>query len=152
MYNPLGRTPEEALYPALRKLGIAYYIYSPLAGGFFSRTTDQLRTPPEGSRMDQMKVFSNMYVNDVSLDLHDKLSEVCRKEDMSVKEATLRWLMHHSVLGENDGIILGASSQQQMEENLTACEAGTLPGSVVEGFETMWKEWKAAGKALPASF
>lgn len=134
----------------LRKLGIAFYAFSPLGGGFFSRPVDELRKPPPGSRFDQMKVFSTLYVNDVSLELHGQLTKACDLEQISVKEATLRWLMHHSALGENDGVILGAASREQMEENVVVCERGPLPESIVMAFEEMWRGWVAAGKALPA--
>ncbi|KAK5109099.1 hypothetical protein LTR62_007556 [Meristemomyces frigidus] len=151
MYNPLARTGEQTLFPTLRKLGMAFYGYSPMAGGYFSKSADQLRTPAQGSRMDQMKHFSNMFVNDVSLKLHDDLDRICREEDLTVKEATLRWLTHHSILGDEDGVIVGASSKEQMQENLQACEAGPLPKIVVDSFEAMWKGWQDAGKALPAT-
>lgn len=35
-YNAIGRSPEAELFPVLRKHGIAFYAYSPAAGGFFS--------------------------------------------------------------------------------------------------------------------
>ncbi|KAK5689322.1 hypothetical protein LTR17_026339 [Elasticomyces elasticus] len=122
----------------------------PLAGGFFSKTADQLRTPAAGGRMDQMKHFADMYVNDMSLKMHDCLTQSCEAEKLAVKEATLRWLFHHSVLGAEDGVILGGSSIEQMEENLEACKRGLLPESVVDCFEGMWKQWQDTGKATPA--
>lgn len=143
-FNPLSRTAETALFPTLRKLGMAFYGYSPLAGGYFSRPTEQLRNPPAGGRMDQMKVFSNIYVNDLSLKLHESLEKACQGEGLMLKDATLRYLMHHSALGADDGVILGASSLEQMEENLTACEKGPLPGSVVSAFEDLWTEYRKA--------
>ncbi|TKA79124.1 hypothetical protein B0A55_02422 [Friedmanniomyces simplex] len=150
MYNPLTRTGEQTLFPTLRKLGIAFYAFSPLAGGYFSKSTDQLRTPASGGRMDQMKHFAFVYVNDVSLEMHDRLTQACEAEGLMVKEATLRWLFHHSILGTEDGVILGGSSTEQMKENVKACEGGSLPGRVVECFEGMWTQWQEAGKATPA--
>lgn len=92
-----------------------------------------------------MQVFSAMYVNDLSLEIHDTLSEACNAEGLTLKEATLRWLMHHSILGEEDGIILGASSLAQMEENLQACQGGPLSEDVVGEFERAWERFSAAG-------
>ncbi|KAF2160515.1 hypothetical protein M409DRAFT_29135 [Zasmidium cellare ATCC 36951] len=143
-YNPLLRTTETALFPTLRRLGMVFYAYSPLGGGYFSRPTEQLRTPPAGGRMDQMKVFSSIYVNNLSLKLHEMLEEACKKEDLSLKTATLRYLTHHSALGKDDGIILGASSLEQMEQNLEACEGDPLPDVVVSAFETLWAEYRKA--------
>lgn len=85
-----------------------------------------------------MKHFHSMYVNDVSLSAHEKLLRVCEAQGVGMKAAALRWLMHHSGLGEGDGVVLGASSLEQMEENLGACEGGRLPGEVVDVLEDMW--------------
>jgi aflatoxin B1 aldehyde reductase len=144
-YNALARAGEKELFPLLRKHNIAFYAYSPLAGGYFSRPATELRAPPEGSRMNQMQVFSAMYVNDLSLEIHDALGKACEAEGLTLKEATLRWLMHHSILGEEDGVILGASSLGQMEENLRACEGGPLSGEIVGEFERAWERFSGAG-------
>lgn len=101
--------------------------------------------------MDQMKHFANMYVSDLTLRLHERLTQVCEKEGLTVKEATLRWLMHHSALGDRDSVILGGSSTEQMDANLTACEGGSLPQSIVDCFEDMWTQFQKSGKAPPAS-
>ncbi|EME49363.1 hypothetical protein DOTSEDRAFT_68219 [Dothistroma septosporum NZE10] len=144
-FNPLSRAAEEQLFPTLRKLNMSFYAFSPLGGGYFSKSTEELRVPPAGGRFDQMKHFKSMYVNDLSLELHDMLSSACAEEGVTLKAATLRYLAHHSALGSQDAIILGASSQGQMEENLEACEAGPLPGSVVAAFETLWARYKGHG-------
>lgn len=91
-----------------------------------------------------------MFVNDLSLRLHEDLTRVCQENGLTVKEATLRWLLHHSVLEDQDGIILGAASAEQMESNLQACSEGPLPSPIVASFENMWKEWTEAGKGPPA--
>ena len=148
-FNPLQRRAEFELLPTLRRLGIKFYAFSPLGGGFFSRTVEELRDPPKGARMDEMKVFKDIYVNETSVALLQKLTEVCESHGVKVKEATLRWYMHHGPLGEDDGVILGASSVQQVEENLRACEIGPLPEEIVDSFEDMWKVYKE--KAGPYS-
>lgn len=149
-YNALGRRGEESLFPTLRSLGMAFFAWAPLAGGWFARTDAELQSPPKGARMEQMAAFKNMYVNETSLALHKRLSEVCAQEGVGMKEAALRWLMHHSILSDQDGIILGGSSSEQMEENLNACQKGRLPSALVQEFEKMWTEWQEY--APPASF
>jgi aflatoxin B1 aldehyde reductase len=42
-YNPLIRSADALLFPTLRKLGISFYAFSPLGGGYFTRTVEQLR-------------------------------------------------------------------------------------------------------------
>lgn len=93
-------------------------------------------------------MFSKMYVSDLTLKLHDNLTLVCNAANVELKEATLRWLAHHSILGQEDGIILGASSEEQMRQNLQACERGPLPETVVAAFEDLWTQSSSAG--MPA--
>nr|POE77449.1 oxidoreductase siro [Quercus suber] len=141
-YNALARNPESLLLPTLRELGMKFYAFSPLAGGWFSRSDAELREPPVGARMQQMAAFKDLYVNDTSLALHRRLGERCGAQGVGMKEAALRWLMHHSALGAEDGVILGGSSTAQMEENLVACAKGPLPEVLVQEFERLWEEWK----------
>ena len=41
-YSVIARRPETTLFPLLRDLKIAFYAYSPLAGGFLTKTREQL--------------------------------------------------------------------------------------------------------------
>ncbi|OBS64802.1 hypothetical protein A6R68_06669, partial [Neotoma lepida] len=58
----------------------------------------------------------------------------------SMTSATLRWIYHHSQLkgGHGDAVILGMSSLQQLEQNLTLIEEGPLEPAVVEAFDQAW--------------
>lgn len=40
-YNAIARKQETELLPTLRKWGISFYAYSPLAGGFLTKTREQ---------------------------------------------------------------------------------------------------------------
>ena len=44
----------------------------------------------------------------------------CEAEGVTMPAAALRWMMHHSALAPaaHDGIILGATSVPQLEQNL----------------------------------
>jgi len=59
----------------------------------------------------------------------------------------LRWTLYHSLLsGEyNDGVIVGCSSLQQMEQNLTYIDQGPLPKHLVEEMEMVWQSVKGVG-------
>lgn len=45
-YNPATRSIERTLFPVLRDLRMAFYAYSPLAGGFLAKPLDQMYVPP----------------------------------------------------------------------------------------------------------
>lgn len=42
-YSAVARRQEEVLFPTLRKLGMSFYAYSPLAGGFLSKSKEQIQ-------------------------------------------------------------------------------------------------------------
>jgi aryl-alcohol dehydrogenase-like predicted oxidoreductase len=71
----------------------------PGAGGYFSKSVEELRVPPKGTRMDEMSAFQEIDVSDARIRLLESLREACDRHGMAVKEATLRWFMHHSALG-----------------------------------------------------
>ena len=48
-------------------------------------------------------------------------------------------MAYHSALTEEDGIILGASKVEQLEETVKGLEKGPLPEGVVERIEGVWK-------------
>ncbi len=54
--------------------------------------------------------------------------------------ATYRWLQYHSALDEGDGILIGASSVSQLQQNLEALSNhGPLPDLVVQAFTAAWE-------------
>lgn len=149
LYNPITRSNDEGLFPLLRKLNIAFYAWGPLGGGLLAKPIEDLLKPKPGTRYDEMRVFGDMYLNDDNIAALKKMNELCAKNDMSMMEATMRWMVNHSPLNDQDGIILGASSKEQVDATLTACEKGPLPSEIVEGWEDLWKSVLASGKAIP---
>ncbi|KAJ3472099.1 hypothetical protein NLG97_g11288 [Lecanicillium saksenae] len=54
-------------------------------------------------------------------------------------------MVHHSglrVIGGNDGIIVGVSSVEQLENNLDNIEKGPLPEEVVKALDQAWEASK----------
>lgn len=58
----------------------------------------------------------------------------------SMTSAALRWMYHHSHLKGDlgDGVIIGMSSMEQLDQNLSASEDGPLDERVVEAFKHAW--------------
>jgi len=71
-----------------------------------------------------------------------KFCKVCEEIGMNSTEASLRWIVHHSVLGEGDGIILGASRLDQLSGNVEMCRKGPLDEKVVKAVEELWETVK----------
>lgn len=121
---------------------MSFYAFSPLAGGLLAKDVNDILKPAKDSRYDAMKVFGDIFLNDTLLAGLEKQTKRCKDAGLSIMEATLRWFMHHSPLQSNDAFILGASTKEQIEASLSACEKGPLPENLADGFETMWEEIK----------
>jgi len=143
-YNPVARHLETDLFPLLRKLGIAFYAYSPLAGGFLTKTAADLDA---GAGRFNQQVLGGMYSS-----LYDKPSlrqalvdwnTIAEKEGVSKAELAYRWVAHHSALGsDEDGIIFGASRLEQVAQTAQSIKKGKLSGDAVQGIQQIWENVK----------
>jgi len=150
MYNPLTRDVEPELFPTLRRCGMRFYAYNPLAGGILSgkHSFKQVETNEvQTGRFDLNQGWAQAYRNRFwkieyfqALDLVKAalIEEFGNLETCTCVEATFRFMTHHMKLNSNDGIILGASSLAHFGQNIDACEKGPLPEKVVNAFEEGW--------------
>lgn len=144
-YHALQRTVEPELFPCLRHYGIAFYAFSPLAGGMLTDKYERTTTEHEqGSRYDprrmQGKNFRKRYWNEPYFAALDIIRPVASKLGITTAEAALRWSSHHSLMekSKGDALIIGASSAAQLEENLTYLEKDALPEELVKAFDEAW--------------
>ncbi|GAA5915833.1 hypothetical protein JCM5296_000696 [Sporobolomyces johnsonii] len=147
IYNALHRNVEAELFPCLRKLGLSFYAFNPLAGGFlagrYSRETED-EAVEKGSRFDpnstQGKLHRARYWNEPYFQAIDLLEPLMKQHNLTLLEIALRWMMHHSMLApeKGDNLIVGASSVQHLEANLSDLEKGPLPDEVVEALDEGW--------------
>ncbi|KAK1830832.1 NADP-dependent oxidoreductase domain-containing protein [Podospora conica] len=145
MYNAITRGIEPELLPALRRYGLDVVVYNPLAGGLFSgkiRSKDMV--PAEGRFSDTAKsgrMYRDRYYRDSTFRALATVEKAVEGAGLSMVETALRWVVHHSglkVKGGNDGVIIGVSSVQQLEENLDHLEKGPLPEEVVKALDEAW--------------
>lgn len=144
MYNGLSRKPEAELFPALRKLGMRFYAYNPLAGGMLTGKHANFNNDPPAGRFARLASYRERYWKESYFEAVGCLTECCRKAGVKPVEAAFRWLVRHSLLDASagDGIIVGASSLVQFDQNLDAIKQGVLPEQVLAAFETVWREAK----------
>jgi aflatoxin B1 aldehyde reductase len=148
-YNAFHRSAEPELIPCLRKYNIAYYVFSPLAGGMLTGKYDRATDAEAGGRFDANAkggYYRKQYWNEPSFAALDILEPVLKKEGLSTSEAALRWLSHHSGLQKEkgDAVIIGASRAEQLVPNLEALEKGPLSEEVVKAFEEAWVVLKSS--------
>ena len=70
----------------------------------------------------------------------DEIESVCEKHEINITEAAYRWLAYHSMLNprRGDGIIIGASSSEQLVQNISYVNRGVLPDDIVKAIEGAW--------------
>ncbi|KAJ7446141.1 aflatoxin B1-aldehyde reductase [Mycena latifolia] len=142
LYSALDRTVEVELIPCLRRLNIRFAAYSPLAGGYLLQLTPagfhaQMKIP-HGSHFDPQNPFGVWYqerylpMGDAVRELRDVLEE----NGLTLHQAAVRWLQHHSAMRPDDlGIVFGGSRAAHVEGTLGYCIEGPLPPVAVSAFE-----------------
>ena len=142
-YNPITRKNEEELFPLLRKLAMRFYAYSPLAGGFLIKTADQIKNSQVNSRFDTStrvgQLYAGYYCKETFFSALETFQDRCKKLQIKPSEACFSWLLYHSQLKEGDAIILGASSMEQLMENLHDSRGVQLSTDMVQTLEDLWK-------------
>jgi aflatoxin B1 aldehyde reductase len=113
MYNMYCRNVEELL-PILREYDIKFECYNPLAGGLL--TGKYYTSMPGQSRFTDNAIYQSMYWND---------KVVMGTRDLTA-DLSLRWLRNHSKLREEDAIVIGCSTQAQLESNMASLSNETL--------------------------
>lgn len=145
MYNAIQRAIEPELIPVCRRYGIDIVVYNPIAGGVLSGKYKTNEIPKEGrySNTNETvgKSYRARYFQDATFDALRLIEPVVQKNNLTLLEVAFRWLMHHSKLNikdGNDGIIIGMSSQSQLESNLKDIEKGPLPEEVLKALDEAW--------------
>ncbi|KAF2448757.1 aflatoxin B1 aldehyde reductase-like protein member 2 [Karstenula rhodostoma CBS 690.94] len=144
-YSPVARHLETLLFPTLRKLGIAFYAYSPLAGGFLTKTPADLDA---GAGRFNAQATNGMYSR-----LYDKPSlraalgewnAAAEAEGVSKAELAYRWVGYNSALKAElgDAVIFGASKISQIEQTAGGLKKGGLSKSAVERIDKIWESVK----------
>ncbi|KAI4156013.1 MAG: hypothetical protein LQ340_000602 [Diploschistes diacapsis] len=139
-YNLICRGPEAEILPLLKRHGIKYNAYSPLAGGFLTGKLTKGETSDtrfmEGNKFGQY--YKMLYDKPEMHTAIKELESITQEANLSITEAALRWIFYHSALDKNDGVILGGSKPRYPEQNIADMSKGPLPKSVVDRLDKIW--------------
>lgn len=144
VYNGLSRKAESELFPTIRKLKMRFYAYNPLAGGILSGRYSKYTDNPDPGRFTYRSNYMNRYWKESYFEAYSLINNQCKEEGITIIEAAYRWLIYHSLLDSKhgDGVIVGASKLEQLEQNLDIGKSGPLPQTIVDTFEQGWKKTK----------
>jgi len=145
-YSAVSRRPEKELFPILRKYGIAFYAYSPIAGGFLAKEPEQFESGPTGTgRWDPTtfvgNVYHTLYNRPAIVEGLRQWNAISKESGIPKAELAYRWVVHNSALrGENgDKILIGPQDLKQLNEVLVFVKKGPLDEQVVKKIDEVWK-------------
>lgn len=119
-YNMLQREIEDDVFPLCKDKGIGNIVYSPLAQGVLTGKYEKGKVPPKGSRGGKKGgEFMSRYLTDENLDKVAKVKKEAAKLDMTPAVLALAWVLRRP---EVSSAIVGATSREQLDENLKAAE------------------------------
>lgn len=146
-YNAVSRLVEADLFPLLRELGLAFYAYSPIAGGFLTKSRAALEAGREGGRFAVGErlvnvMYQKLYLKPALLEGLAKWEELARAEGVPQAELAYRWIYYHSALKpeeHGDFVVVGASKLTQLSQTLEGLRRGPLKPEVVQGIDQVWE-------------
>ena len=136
MYSLIARGIEQEYLPMSKQFGISNIVYNPLAGGLLTGK-QQRNAPLAGTRFDNNRMYLDRYWHAADFDAVDQLQQVAAKAGRSLISLALNWIYHHTAA---DGIILGASKVEHLEQNLKALEDGPLDADTLKACDQVWEE------------
>ncbi|KAJ7032122.1 aldehyde reductase [Mycena alexandri] len=142
-YSAVARKNEAVLIPLLRKLGIAFYVYSPIAGGLLTKTATQLR---EGagrfSKEDGMGgLYAGLYNKPSYYTALDLWAEAAKEAGCSKAELAYRWVAFDSAVDAKygDAVIFGASKHSQVADTIAWLKRGSVGEKAKAKIDEIWK-------------
>ena len=111
MYNLIARNVEE-IFPLLDDNKIEFWAYNPLAGGLL---TGKYLNEINSSRFKNNDIYQNIFWKNEILENLKEFNKLSNKIEYSYL-----WLKKYSKLRENDKIIMGVSTLDQLKYNVNA--------------------------------
>lgn len=141
------RRPETELLPTLRRLGISYAAYSPIAGGFLLLTPEKFkeRLTAEYSRWNTAywvgRTYNAVFHKPEYLRALEEWDRIATDSGISKIELAYRWILFHSVLdgAKGDAVVFGASKFHQFEQTFKLLkEVKPLDEALVKRIDALW--------------
>ncbi len=126
-YSMFNRWIEDGLLDVLGREGIGCIAFSPLAQGLL--TDKYLNGIPEDSRVRRGQAFSEDLVSDENLERVRALGEIAKARGQTLAQLALAWVLRDERV---TSALIGASSVEQLEQNLAALDRLEIGASELE--------------------
>lgn len=118
-YSLLAREAREEVLPTVRRLGLSFMPYFPLASGLLTGKYRKGQPPPHGSRL----AGGDDRLSDERLELVERLMGLAERHGRTILELAMSWLASQPEIAT---VIAGATSAEQVRQNVDAVEAWRL--------------------------
>ncbi|MBM3277620.1 MAG: aldo/keto reductase [Candidatus Handelsmanbacteria bacterium] len=136
VYNLVARSLEAEGLGFSQKMGMGMVVYNPLAGGLLTGKHRQAEGPEAGTRFGLKQNYYRRYWSPAHFAAVDRLAQVAAKPGIPLTQLALQWLLSQPLV---DAVILGASRQAQLEENLRLAQ-GRLDAPTLAACDEVWRE------------
>lgn len=117
LYNLIRRDIETEILPACVDQGMGVLCWSPLAAGLLTGKYSDAGSAAAADRFKSMKNLVDRYINDRSMELVNRLSQLAEELDKSPTTLALSWLLKdHAV----SSVIAGVRKIEQLADSLEA--------------------------------
>jgi L-glyceraldehyde 3-phosphate reductase len=146
-YSMINRWIEDGLLDVLEREGVGSIVFSPLAQGLL--TSKYLDGIPEDSRVRRGNYFSEGLLTEENLNRVRALNEIAERRGQGLAQLAIAWVLRDPRV---TSALLGASSVEQLEQNVAALERADLDPEelaaidrhAVEGGINLWETSSSA--------
>ncbi len=138
LYNLITRRLDDEYAAFSAHYGFSNIVYNPLAGGLLTGRHDVAVDPEAGSRFASSslgEMYRERYWNEAQFRAVNDLQQIANDSGMSLIELSFRWLLRSPLV---EAILIGASSVEQLRQNLAAATPAALSDDVLEACDTVW--------------
>jgi len=129
LYSLMDRRIEREVIPACEKFGLGMLPYFPLASGLLTGKYNRGQAAPEGTRLAMWGERGASALSDQNFDVLDRLSQFAADRGHTILELAMGWLASMPVISS---VIAGATSPQQVRENVSAAAWRLTPEEMAE--------------------
>jgi len=128
-YSLVMREADREVIPAAAKHSIGFLPFFPLASGLLTGKYRANEAPPPGARLAYTKPLAERFLSQSNTSVAAELQAFCDRRGYRLLDLAFSWLLHRDVVSS---VIAGASTPEQLAQNLKAIELRLSPDDLAE--------------------
>jgi aryl-alcohol dehydrogenase-like predicted oxidoreductase len=128
-YSLVMREADREVIPAAEKHSIGFLPFFPLASGLLTGKYRANEAPPPGARLAYTKPLAERFLSQPNTAMAAELQAFCDRCGYRLLDLAFSWLLHRDVVSS---VIAGASTPEQLAQNLKAIELRLSPDDLAE--------------------